>query len=150
MTAKREEIDRVHSESVQEIVPMQYTEESVDLISKVLVSIMMSLSLSNKGKSSKLRQYDISRAYFQGTIERLIHIRLPQKIVRNVTKTKLAENGQERVWNSGCFPHLAAWWCESDLWRVRRVFEEANTGSAASFHNPDQDVRMAMHGDNFE
>ena len=44
---------------------------------KVLVSIMMSVSLSNKGKPLKLRHYDISRAHFQGTAQRLIYIQLP-------------------------------------------------------------------------
>ena len=44
---------------------------------KVLVSIMMSVSLSNKGKPLKLRHYDISRAHFQGTAQRFIYIRLP-------------------------------------------------------------------------
>ena len=44
---------------------------------KVLVSIMMSVSLSNKGKPLKLRHYDISRAHFQGTAQRLIYIKLP-------------------------------------------------------------------------
>ena len=34
---------------------MQDTDESVDSTSMVLVSIMMSVSLSNKGKSLKLR-----------------------------------------------------------------------------------------------
>ena len=36
---------------------------------KLLVSIMMSVRLSNEGKPLKLRQYDISRAYFQGTAQ---------------------------------------------------------------------------------
>ena len=44
---------------------------------KVLVSIMMSVSLSNKGKPLKLRHHDISRAHFQGTAQRLIYIKLP-------------------------------------------------------------------------
>ena len=44
---------------------------------KVLVSIMMSVILSNKGKPLKLRHYDISRAHFQGTAQRLTYIRLP-------------------------------------------------------------------------
>ena len=43
---------------------------------KVHVSIMMSVSWSNKGKPLKLRHYDISRAHFQGTAQRLIYIRL--------------------------------------------------------------------------
>ena len=40
----------------------------------VLVSIMMSVSLSDKGKPLKLRHYDISRAYFHGTAQRLVYI----------------------------------------------------------------------------
>ena len=39
--------------------------------SKVLVSIMMSVSLSNQGEQLKLRHYDISRAHFQGKALRL-------------------------------------------------------------------------------
>ena len=44
---------------------------------KVLVSIMMSVSLSNKGKPLKLRHHNISRAHFQGTAQRLFCIRPP-------------------------------------------------------------------------
>ena len=44
---------------------------------KPLVSIMMSVSWSSKGKPLKLRHYDISRAHFQGTAQRLIYIRRP-------------------------------------------------------------------------
>ena len=44
---------------------------------KVLVSIMMSVSWSNKRKPLKLRHHDISRAHFQGSAQRLICIRLP-------------------------------------------------------------------------
>ena len=44
---------------------------------KVLVSAMMSVSLSNKRKPLNLRHYDISRAHFQGTAQRLVHIKLP-------------------------------------------------------------------------
>ena len=51
---------------VYEIVPTQDTDESVDSTSKVLVSIMMSVSMSNKVKSLKLIHYDISRAYHLG------------------------------------------------------------------------------------
>ena len=50
---------------------------------KVLVSIMMSVSLSNEGKPMKLRHHDISRAHFQGTAQRLVYI------VRSMAKTKV-------------------------------------------------------------
>ena len=39
-------------------------DQSVDSTSKVLGSILMSVSLSNKGKSLKLKRYDINRTYF--------------------------------------------------------------------------------------
>ena len=44
---------------------------------KALVSIMMSVSWSNKGKLLKMRHYDISRAHFHSTAQSVIHIRLP-------------------------------------------------------------------------
>ena len=44
---------------------------------KVLVSIKMSMSVSDKGKPLKLRHYDIGRAHFQGTAQSLIYIKLP-------------------------------------------------------------------------
>ena len=86
-TAEQEEIDGVHSEGVYEIVPSvscidestsltQSTcadvfslDESVDSTSQVLVSVTMSASLS-----FEVEEYDISRAYFQGTLEKLIYI----------------------------------------------------------------------------
>ena len=43
----------------------------------VLVSIMMSVSLSNEGKPLKLGHCDINRAHFQGTAQRRIYIKLP-------------------------------------------------------------------------
>ena len=58
----------------------------------VLVSIMMSVSWSNKRKSLKMRHYDINRTHFQGTAQRIIYVRLPaEKIVRSVATTKLAD-----------------------------------------------------------
>ena len=70
---------------------------------KVLVSIMMSVSWSNKGKPLKLRHYDISRAHFQGTAQRLISCRGSSEILRRQSW----QIGQEHVWNSRCFPLLA-------------------------------------------
>ena len=130
LAARREEIDRVHSEGVYEIVPIQAcrdagmkpldliwvdTDKSVDpshkkirsrlcareyktkkqgkiqralptsqLFSamppleavKVLVSIIMSVSLSNGWTPLKLRHHDISRAHFQRTAWRPLYIKL--------------------------------------------------------------------------
>ena len=75
VTAEQEEIDGVHSENVYEMgLSVSCIAESVGSSSKVLVSTMMSVSLSTKGHSLKLRHCDISRAYFQGTMERFIYI----------------------------------------------------------------------------
>ena len=63
---------------------------------KVLVSIMMSVSLSNKGEPLKLRHYDISRAHFQGTPRDSFTSDFPQRIVRSMAKTKLED------WSRAC------------------------------------------------
>ena len=61
----------------------------------VLISIMMSVSLSNKGKPLYLRHYDISRAHFQGTAQRdSFTSNFPQRIVRSMAKTKLADRSR--------------------------------------------------------
>ena len=70
---------------------MKNTDEFVDSTSKVLVSIMMSVSLSNKGKSLKLRHCDISTAYFRGTLERLSYIRLHTEDRRKYDDDKVGE-----------------------------------------------------------
>ena len=44
---------------------------------QALVSIMMSVGWSNKSKPLNLRHYDISRAHFLETAQRLIYIRHP-------------------------------------------------------------------------
>ena len=56
---------------------------------KVLVSIMMSVSLSNKGKTLKLRHRDINKLHFQGTAQRLIYIKLPAE--------DRQKNGEDKV-----------------------------------------------------
>ena len=113
----------------------------------VLVSIMMSVSLSNKAKPLKLRHYDISRAHFQGTAKRLIHIELPaedrQKCgedkVGRLIKSMYGTRGASHIWQ----PDYVNLIC-GELGGFRR-----GKHSAALFHNPNQDVRMAVHGDDF-
>ena len=56
---------------------------------QVIVSIMMSVSLSNTGKPLKLRHYDISRAHFQGTAQRLIYIRHPAEVCQKCGEDKV-------------------------------------------------------------
>ena len=99
---------------------------------KVLVSIMMSVSLSNKGKPLKLRHYDISRAHFQGTALRLIYIKLPAE-----DRQKYGEDEVGRLVKSMYGTQDA-----SHIWQLDR-----GKHSAALFHNPHQDVRMAVHSD---
>ena len=122
---------------------MQDTDESVDSTSMVLVSIMMSVSLSNKGKSLKLRHYDISRAYFQGTKERLIYIRLSAEDRQKYdpcVKSMYGTQDASHIWQFGCVNRICG-----ELGSFRR-----GKHSTSLSHNPNQDVRMAVHGDNFE
>ena len=74
---------------------------------QVLVSIMMSVSLANRGKPLKLRHYDISRAHFQGTAQRLIYIGLPAEDRQKIWRRQSWQIGQQHVRNSRRFPHLA-------------------------------------------
>ena len=74
MTEEQEEIDGVHPENVCEMgLSVSCLDEYVDSTSKALISILMSVSLSNKENSLRLRHCDIIRAYFQGTVDNLIH-----------------------------------------------------------------------------
>ena len=188
LAARREEIDRVHSEGVYEIVPTQEckdagmkpldficvdTDKSVDptrkrirsrlcvreyktksqLFSamppleavKVLVSIMMSVSLSNKGKPLKLRHYDVRRAHFQGTARRVIHTALlaedRQKYgedkVGGLAKSTYGTQDASHIWQLDYVNLICG-----ELGDFRR-----GKHSSALFHNPNEDVRMAVHGD---
>ena len=114
---------------------------------KVLVLIMMSVSLTSKGKPLKLRHHDISRAHFQGTDQRLIYIRLPAE-----DRQKHGEDKVGRLIKSMYGTQDA-----SHIWQLDHVnlicgelegFRRCKH-SAALFHNPNQGVRMAVHGDDF-
>ena len=105
---------------------------------------MMPVSLSNKGKPLKLRHNDISRAHFQGTAQRLICIKLPAE-----DRQKCVEDEVGRLIKSMYGTQDA-----SHLWQLDYV--NLNCGelgfrrgkhSATLFYNPNQDVRMAVHGD---
>ena len=58
---------------------------------KVLVSLMMSVNLSHKGKPLKLTHYDISRAHFQGTAQRLVYIKRPEEVRQKYVEDKVAD-----------------------------------------------------------
>ena len=116
---------------------------------------MMSVSWSNKGKPSKLRHYDISRAHFHGTAQRLIYIRLPAE-----DRQKHGEDKGGRFIKSMCGTQEASHICQADYVTLicgelelsrRGKHSAARRGkhSAAVFHNPNEDVRMAVHGDDF-
>ena len=114
---------------------------------EVLASIMMSVSLSNKRKPLKLRYCDISRAHFQGTAQRLIHIKLPAE-----DRQKYGEDKVGRLIKSMFGTQDA-----SHIWQLDYVLlicgELGVFGrgkhNAALFYNSDQDVTMAVHGDDF-
>ena len=99
---------------------------------KVLVSVMMSVSLSNKGKSLQLRHYDISRAHFQRTAQRLVYIRLLAE-----DRQKYGEDKVGRLVKSMYGTQDASHICDcanlicGELGGFRR-----GEHSAALFHNP--------------
>ena len=111
----------------------------------VLVSIMMSVSLSNKGKPMKLRHYDISRAHFQGTAQRPIYIKLPEEDrqkygedeVGRLVKSMYGTQDASHIWELDYVNLICG-----ELGGFRR-----GKHSAALFHNPNQDVRTTVHGD---
>ena len=114
---------------------------------KVLVSIMMLVSLSNKGKPLKLRHCDISRAHFQGTAQRLICFRLLAEdrrtycegTVGRLIKSMYETQDASHIWQLDCVSLICL-----ELGGFRR-FKHC----AALFHIPNQDVRMAVHGGDF-
>ena len=73
----------------------------------LLVSIMMSVSLSNKGKPLKLRHYDISRAHFQGTAQRLFCIKLPAEDRQKYGEDNVGRLVRSMYGTRRCLPHLA-------------------------------------------
>ena len=111
------------------------------------VSTMMSVSWSNKGKPLMLRHYDIRSAHFQGTAQRLIYICLPagdrQKYgedkVGRLIKSTYGTQDSTHIWQL-VYVNLIC----GEFGRFRR-----GQHSAAVFHNPNQDVRMAVRGDDF-
>ena len=58
---------------------------------KALVSSMMSVGWSSRGKPLKLRQYGMSRAHFQGTAQRLIYVRLSAEDRQNYGEDKVGK-----------------------------------------------------------
>ena len=114
---------------------------------KVLVSFMMSVSFSNKGKPLKLRHYDISRVHIQGTAQRLIYIKLPaedrqkygEDTVGRLIKSMYGTQDASHIWQLDHVNLICG-----ELGGFRR-----GKHSAALFQNRNQDVRMAVHGDDF-
>ena len=96
-------------------------------------------------KPLKLRHYDISRAPFQGTAQRFIYITLPVE-----DRQKFGEDKVGRLIKSMYGTQDA-----SHIWQldyVNLICGESGSfrrgkHSAALLHNPNQDVRMAVHGD---
>ena len=112
---------------------------------KVIVSMMTSVSLSNKGKPLKLRNCDICRAHFQGTAQRLIYIKFPaedrqqygEDKVGRLIKSMYGTQDASHIWQLDYVNLICG-----ELGGFRR-----GKHSADLFHNPNQDVRMAVHGD---
>ena len=94
----------------------------------------------------KLRHYDISRAHFQGTAQRLIYIRLPAE-----DRQKYGEDKVGRLVKSmyGTQDDSHIWQRDNVNLLCRELGFRRGKHSATLFHNPNQDVRMTVHGDDF-
>ena len=92
---------------------------------KVLVSIMMLVSLSNKRKPLKLRHYDISKAHFQGTAQRLIYIRLPAE-----DRPKCGEDKISRLVKS-----MHGTQDVSHIWQLDQMTSDSHTSTVFSHPN---------------
>ena len=105
------------------------------------------MSVSNKGKRSKLRHHDISRAHFQGTAQRLIYIKLPaedrlkygEDKVGRLIESMYGTQDASHIWQLDYVDLICG-----ELGGFRRGKHRAEL-----FHNPNQDVRKAVHGDDF-
>ena len=106
---------------------------------KALVSIMVSVGWSSKGKPLKLRHHDISRAHFQGTAQRLIHGRLPAEDRQTYGEDKVGR----------LIKSMHGTQDASHIWQLDFVnlmcgesggFQRGKH-SAALFHNSNEDVR---------
>ena len=108
---------------------------------------MTSVGRLNKGKQLKLRHYDICRAHFQGTAQRLIY-----KTLSAEDRQKYCEDKSWQIDKSGYGTQDA-----SHIWQLHYVsLICAESGglrggkhSAALFYNPKEDEGMAVHGDDF-
>ena len=98
---------------------------------KVLVSIMMSVSWSNKGKPL-MRHYDICRAHFQGTAQRLIYNQLSAEERQKYGEDKVGRLVKSMCGTLRCSPHLATRLCDPDLWRVGRLSKRQTQCSIVS------------------
>ena len=103
---------------------------------KALVSIMMSVSWSNAGKPWKFRHDGISRAHVQGTAQRLVYVRLPAGDRQKHGEDKVDAS---HIWQLDYVTLICG-----ELGGFRR-----GKHSAALFHNSNEDVRMAVHDDDF-
>ena len=123
---------------IQRVLPASQLFSAVPLFEavKVLLSIMMSVS-------EFITQRD--RAHFQGTAQRLIYIKLPaqdrQKYgedkVGRLVKSMYGTQDASHIWQLDYVNLICA-----EIGGFRR-------GKHSAFHNPNQDVRMAVHGDDF-
>ena len=168
LAARREEIDRVHSEGFYEIVRCKHEtvgpdlgghrqvcgssmqENSIETLCrriqndamppleavKVLVSIMMSVSVSNKRETIEVETLRHQQSTFpRNSPETHLHQTFRRRSVKSMCGTQDASH----IWQLD-YVNLICW----ELGGSRR-----GKHSAALFHNPNLGVRVAVHGDDF-
>ena len=167
LAARREEIDWVHhSEGVYENVPMQEcrdagtkpldviwvdTDKSVDPTHKTIRSRLCAREYKTK-KQGNIQRAPPASQWFSAMppleavkVQRLIYIKLPAEGRQKYDKVGRWVKG---VYGTEDASHI---WQLDYLNLICGEFGVFRRGkhSAALFHNPNQDVRMAVHGDDF-
>ena len=104
----------------------------------------LSVSWSSKEQPLKLRHNDINTAHFQRTAKRLIYIRLPAEDRQEYGEDKVGR--LIKAYGTQEASHIGQLDCVTlvggELGEFRR-----GTHSAALLHNSNDDVRIAVHGD---
>ena len=110
---------------------------------KTMLSLMVSLKTSKRGKPVKIVVFDISRAHFYGKLSRSVYAELP---------------GEEKANHPGrdvCAKLKRSWYGLQDacsIWqadyRVDGGFAyEQGKSNSAIFYSPSEDSRALVHGD---
>ena len=113
---------------------------------RALLSLKMSMQVSNRGKELKFAIFDISRAHFYGKLERTVFVELPSEIkakhpgrdvVGRLKKSWYGLQDASHIWQ-GDYSGL-----------LKDAGYAKGSSNGAIFYNEASDCRVLCHGDDF-